>query len=38
MRNFLIGALLVALVAAVGFYVYRQQNIVIQKPDIPAAR
>ncbi len=38
MRNFIIGALIVALIAVVGFYVYKQNNIVISKPDIPAVR
>jgi hypothetical protein len=36
MRNFMIGALLVALVGVVGFYFYKQDHITIEKPSLPA--
>jgi hypothetical protein len=35
MRNFIIGALLVALVAVTGFYFYKQNHITIEKPSLP---
>ena len=37
MRNFLLGALIVALVAVVAFYFYRENNFVIEKPSLPSA-
>ena len=38
MRNFIIGALLVAVIAAAGFYFYKQDHITIEKPSLPAVR
>jgi hypothetical protein len=35
MRNFIIGALLVAFVAVTGFYFYKQNHITIEKPSLP---
>jgi len=38
MRNFVIGALIVALVAFGGFYYYQQNHISIEKPSIPTVK
>ncbi|WP_276324649.1 hypothetical protein [Rhodomicrobium udaipurense] len=38
MRNFIIGALLVALVALAAFYIYDQNTISVEKPTIPNVR
>jgi hypothetical protein len=35
MRNFALGALVVALVAFAGFYVYKQDHVTIEKPTLP---
>jgi len=35
MRNFTLGALLVALIAFAGFYFYKQNHITIEKPTLP---
>jgi len=38
MRNFIIGALLVAVIAIAGFYFYKQDHITIEKPSLPAVK
>jgi hypothetical protein len=38
MRNFIIGALLVAVIAMAGFYFYKQDHITIEKPSLPAVK
>ncbi len=35
MRNFALGALVVALVAFAGFYFYKQDHVTIEKPTLP---
>jgi hypothetical protein len=35
MRNFTIGALLVAVIAIAGFYFYKQDHVTIEKPTLP---
>jgi hypothetical protein len=35
MRNFTLGALLVALIAFAGFYFYKQNHVTIEKPTLP---
>ncbi|HXW23090.1 MAG TPA: hypothetical protein VEK14_09300 [Rhodomicrobium sp.] len=35
MRNFILGALLVALIAFAGFYFYKQDHVTIEKPTLP---
>jgi hypothetical protein len=38
MRNFIIGALLVAVIAMTAFYVYRENHISIEKPSLPSVK
>ncbi|ADP71466.1 hypothetical protein Rvan_2241 [Rhodomicrobium vannielii ATCC 17100] len=38
MRNFIIGALVVALVAIAAFYIYDQNTISVEKPSLPDVR
>ncbi|MFT4078084.1 hypothetical protein [Rhodomicrobium lacus] len=38
MRNFLIGALVVALAALAAFYIYDKNTISVEKPTIPDVR
>jgi hypothetical protein len=38
MRNFIIGALLVAVIAITGFYFYKQDHITIEKPSLPVVK
>jgi hypothetical protein len=38
MRNFIIGALVVALVAIAAFYIYDQNTISVEEPTVPDVR
>jgi hypothetical protein len=35
MRNFTLGALVVAFIALAGFYMYKQDHVTIEKPTLP---
>jgi hypothetical protein len=37
-RSFIIGALLVAVIALAGFYFYKQDHITIEKPSLPTVK